>query len=294
MILSPPLLTQASALLAAGAYALAALWPARPAASGEASGREAPATSGGRRGRDMAWWLLAGGWLVHAVAIAADAVDWSTGVPVARFGFAPALSVTLWMVLAVYAWERLQLDSSVMRRSLAALAAFSVALAWLFPGQIQPRLAHGLAPLHWVLGVASYGLFGAALLHAVFWRLGERRLRQKTLGPAPGADLAAPAIPLLKLESLTLRFVMAGFVVLTATLVLGAMFAQPWRWDHKTLFSLMAWVVFAVLLAGRHWLGWRGRTAIGWLYAGSGLLLLAYVGSRFVLEVLLHRPAVSI
>jgi ABC-type uncharacterized transport system permease subunit len=60
-------------------------------------------------------------------------------------------------------------------------------------------------------------------------------------------------------------------------------------WDHKRVFTLLSWGVFAVLLTGRWRLGWRGRTATRMLYAGSGLLLLAYVGSRFVLEVLLHR-----
>ena len=60
-------------------------------------------------------------------------------------------------------------------------------------------------------------------------------------------------------------------------------------WDHKTVFSVLAWLVFAVLLAGRARFGWRGRQATRWLYTGTALLLLAYVGSRFVLEVVLHR-----
>ena len=55
------------------------------------------------------------------------------------------------------------------------------------------------------------------------------------------------------------------------------------------MFSVLSWVVFAVLLVGRWQLGWRGRTAVRILYAGSGLLMLAYVGSRFVMEVVLHR-----
>lgn len=280
MILSPTLLPLVATALAAGAYGLAALWPARAFPDGDAPRTHRP---------DQAWWLLAFGWLAHAVAIVSEAFDWSAPVAVARFGFAPALSVTLWLVLGIYAWERLQLDSPLIRRSLAVLAALTVVLALLYPGQDQPAIEHGLAPLHWVLGIASYGLFGAALLHAVMWRLAERRLRDKTVG----ASRKPPGIPLLKLESLTLRFVLAGFIVLTLTLVLGSLFAHPWRWDHKTLFSIMSWAVFAVLLAGRYWLGWRGKTAIGWLYAGSALLLLAYVGSRFVLEVLLHRPTLS-
>jgi len=81
----------------------------------------------------------------------------------------------------------------------------------------------------------------------------------------------------------------AGFVVLSATLLLGWYFSSPWQWDHKAVFSVLAWCVFAALLAGRRAFGWRGRLATRWLYLGAALLLLAYVGSRFVLEVLLHR-----
>jgi ABC-type uncharacterized transport system permease subunit len=288
MILSSALLSPLATLVASGAYALAALWPQRQDPAPDSSSHTL--AQGAPDGADAAWWLVALGWIAQGAAIGADAVDWSSTPLQARFGFAPALSVTLWIVLGVYALERLRLQSHVVRRALAALAAGSVVLAWLFPGQLHPRMGHGLAPLHWVMGLASYGLFGAALLHAVFLRLAERRMRHRS---APSA-LLTPGIPLLRLESLTLRFVSAGFVMLTMTLVLGALFAQPWRWDHKSVLSVMAWLVFAILLAGRHWLGWRGRTAIGWLYAGSALLLLAYVGSRFVLEVLLHRAPVAV
>ena len=55
------------------------------------------------------------------------------------------------------------------------------------------------------------------------------------------------------------------------------------------MLSLLGWAVFGALLAGRHWRGWRGQQATRWLYAGALLLLLAYAGSRFVLEVLLGR-----
>jgi ABC-type uncharacterized transport system permease subunit len=63
-----------------------------------------------------------------------------------------------------------------------------------------------------------------------------------------------------------------------------------WRWDHKTVFSMLAWATLATLLVGRWRLGWRGKTAARMLYVGAGLLLMGYVGSRFVLEVLLARP----
>ena len=125
------------------------------------------------------------------------------------------------------------------------------------------------------------------MLHAGLLSHAERqmRLRRGALPPTP------LGMPLLRLEKLTFRFVAAGFVVLSAALVLGWWFADPWRWDHKTVFSILAWGVFAGLLAGRRALGWRGRKATRWLYTGAGLLLLAYAGSRFVIEVLLRRAA---
>ena len=222
------------------------------------------------------------GWLAHAVAIVVDIAGLGTAVVGARFGFAPALSATVWLVLAVYGIESRFVTLPGVRRTLAWLGALAVVLAWTWPGELRPQALSRWAPLHWVLGIASYGLFGAAVLHGALLNRAERQLRQRSTAPAAG-------MPLLRLERLTFRFVAAGFVVLTAALLLGAWFASPWRWDHKTVFSMLGWVVFAALLAGRQAFGWRGPRATRWLYAGAGLLLLAYVGSRFVLEVLLHR-----
>ena len=229
------------------------------------------------------------GWLAHAVAIVVDIAGLCSDVVVARFGFAPALSMTLWLVLAVYVVESRFVPLPGARRTLALLGIVVVVLAWLFPGELRPQVASRWAPLHWVLGIASYGLFGAAVLHAAMLSRAERQMRPATVAVAG----AMKGMPLLRLESLTFRFVAAGFVVLSAALLLGAWFANPWRWDHKTVFSMLGWVVFAGLLAGRRTFGWRGPAATRWVYAGAALLLLAYVGSRFVLEVLLHRGSAA-
>jgi ABC-type uncharacterized transport system permease subunit len=106
------------------------------------------------------------------------------------------------------------------------------------------------------------------------------------------AEAASHGVPLLRLERLTFRFVGAGFVFLTAAIVLGVL-SDHWRWDHKAVFSVLGWLVFAGLLAGRSAFGWRGPRATRGVYAGAALLLLAYVGSRFVLEVVLQRPPAS-
>lgn len=283
MILSPALHTSWPAGLAVLAYLVAALWPVRP---------ERPAPQDDRG----VWLALTVAWLAQGIALALDIFPPEPGAS-SRFGFAPALSMTLWVVVGVYGLESRRLGWPSVRRGLAVLAMLAVAVAWLFPGQTQPDVTAIWAPVHWLTGLAAYGLIGAALLHAVFLRRAERQLRQRH-STLPSAHLTPPppapgalGMPLLQLESLTMKFVGAGFLMLSLTLALGAVFAQPWRWDHKTVFSMLSWVVFAILMVGRLRFGWRGRQASRWLLAGSGLLLLAYVGSRFVLEVLLSRAA---
>jgi ABC-type uncharacterized transport system permease subunit len=241
-----------------------------------------------RRWPDLA---LAVGWLAHGAALWLDVAGYGSAIPGARFGFAPALSATVWIVIAVHAIESRLLPLPAVRLLLALSATLAVLLAALYPGESRP-LATGSAPaaawlpLHWLMGVVSYGLFAVAVLHA--WLLDGAERRMRAAGPATAKT---GGVPLLQLERLTFRFVEIGFVVLSAALVLGVLLAERWRWDHKTVLSLLGWATFAVLIAGRHWRGWRGRRATRWVYAGALLLLLAYAGARFVLEVVLRRGA---
>lgn len=270
-----PSLQMGMLVVALLAYGLAA-WPHRAAAGGDGATTAAPASS---RSAAMA---LAMGWLMHLGVLVLDIGGLGPGGT--RLGFAPVLSATVWLVIAVHSIESRLVPLPPVRMGLAWAGIAAVLLAFLFPGEAR-RFATSLGPLHFVLGVASYGLFGAAVLHALLLDSAERRLKQRVPGRARSAGM-----PLLQLERLTFRFIEVGFVVLSATLLLGALAPTPWRWDHKTVFSVLAWLMFAGLIAGRHLRGWRGVRATRWLYAGTLLLLLAYVGSRFVFEVLLERP----
>jgi ABC-type uncharacterized transport system permease subunit len=228
---------------------------------------------------------LALGWLAHAITLAVDVLGVGAAIPGVRFGFAPALSATVWIVLAVHSVETRLLPLPAVRRVLALAGAVVVLLAAVFPGESRPHAGSAWLPLHWLLGVVSYGLFAVAVLHAWLLDTAERRLRSR----APQEPAAPGALPLLQLERLTFRFVEVGFLVLTIALLLGALMA-PGRWEpHKTVFALLGWATFAMLIGGRHLRGWRGRQATRWVYAGAAFLLLAYVGSRFVLEVILRR-----
>ena len=224
------------------------------------------------------------GWLTHLLVLVFDVSGLGQEQPGTRLGFAPVLSITVWLVVAVHTIESRFVPLPSVRMGLATAGAAAVVLAAAYPGEVR-RFASPLGPFHFVLGVASYGLVGAAVLHALLLDAAERRLkRYKGAGGVLG-------LPLMQLERLTYRFVEAGFAVLTFALVLGALAPGGWRFNHKSLLSVLAWLVFTVLLGGRRWWGWRGRVATRWLYVGAALLLLAYVGSRFVFEVLLGRSA---
>ena len=100
--------------------------------------------------------------------------------------------------------------------------------------------------------------------------------------------------PLLTMERLLFQIIFAGFVLLTLTLGSGILFSEelfgkPMQFTHKTTFGILSWIIFGALLTGRALYGWRGRVAMRWTLAGFLSLFLAYIGSKFVLEVLLQR-----
>lgn len=225
--------------------------------------------------------LMAAVWLLHGLALVS-----LLGVEPVRFGFATTLSVTAWLVFSVYSIETRLYPQLGTRWTLAGLGVPAVLLALVFPGSTYPTLHSNWLPLHWALGIASYGLLGVAVAHAWMMQRTEQLIRQ--------GHTATNALPLLALERLTFRFVGAAFVLLTLTLLAGWYFStvlptHGWAWTHKTVFTVLSWVALGVLLAGRRLWGWRGKLAVRMLYGAAGLLLLGYVGSRFVLEVVLHR-----
>jgi ABC-type uncharacterized transport system permease subunit len=143
--------------------------------------------------------------------------------------------------------------------------------------------------VHLLIAMFSYSLFTIASLHVLLMALLERRLHD---GSLPRALQGLP--PLLAMEALLFRIIWAGFVLLTATLATGVLYSEELfgraaRFNHKTVFGVLSWIIFAALLGGRHVYGWRGRVAVRWTLTGFLMLVLAYVGSKFVLEVILGR-----
>jgi ABC-type uncharacterized transport system permease subunit len=235
-------------------------------------------------------------WLFHGGALAADMI----GADTLRIGFALVLSATLWVSVGAYWLENRNISLDGLRILVLPSAAVAVLLPLLFPGSVVPLQGKSvLFPWHVAIAILAYSTLTIAAFHAVLMALQESRLHTPPGAAQSGwLDAAIDRLPaLLTMERLLFRLIAFGFSLLTLTVLSGIVFSEQlfgiaFRWDHKTVFTLLSWVLFGSLLAGRVWRGWRGKTALRFTLTGFATLLLAYVGSRFVLEVVLHRSIV--
>ncbi|TAK90713.1 MAG: inner membrane protein YpjD [Burkholderiaceae bacterium] len=213
-----------------------------------------------------------------------------------HFGFAYALSTMLWLGVLFYWLESFAVRLTALPLLLLPLAAAAALLPWMFPGGtgFVATDAWGFR-LHLLAAILAYSLLTMAALHAVLMTAQERRLHAAPSARASAWSRVLESLPpLLTMEKMLFRMLTLGFVLLTLTLLSGVLFAEvlwhrAFHLDHKTVFAVLSWLIFGALLLGRYRYGWRGRRALRWTLAGFAALMLAYVGSRFVLEVILHR-----
>ena len=142
---------------------------------------------------------------------------------------------------------------------------------------------------HLLIALLAYSLFTIASLHVLLMAVAEKHLHAHDVPP-----LLQTLPPLLTMEAVLFKILGGGFIFLTLTLATGALFSEelfgkPLTFTHKTVFGFMSWFIFGGLLLGRTLYGWRGRVAMRWTLAGFMALVLAYVGSRFVAEIILQR-----
>jgi ABC-type uncharacterized transport system permease subunit len=139
------------------------------------------------------------------------------------------------------------------------------------------------------VALLAFSVLSIAAVLAILLAVQERALRHRQFG-----NWLRALPPLTLTETLLFRLIAAGFVLLSLTLLTGILFVDDLLGQHlahKTVLSIIAWLVFGVLLYGRWRHGWRGRRAVNLTLIGMGVLLLAFFGSKFVLEVILHRGA---
>lgn len=208
-----------------------------------------------------------------------------------HFGFGPAVSLVVWLAVCFYWIETFYARLDGLHAMVIPAGLIGSVLPLIFPGEhILSNAGSPAFRAHFIIAMLSYSLFTLAALHAMLMAVAERQLHSgrltRTLANLP---------PLLTMETLLFRLIGIAFILLTLTLSSGVLFSevlfgQPFRLDHKTVFAIISWLLFGALLFGRRVWGWRGRVALRWTLAGFVALVLAYVGSRFVIEVLLGRP----
>ncbi len=206
-----------------------------------------------------------------------------------NLGFFNAVSLVALITVTVLLLATLQAPVENLGIPVFPLAALSILLLLLYPERhiITGAGTGWRLDTHILISLLSYSILGLAFLQALLLSVQERHLRNHRPG---GIIRSLP--PLQTMESLMFQMIGTGFALLTLALVTGVLFLQDifaQHLVHKTVLSMMAWCVFALLLWGRWRFGWRGRTAIRWTVGGFIFLMLAYFGSKLVLELILKR-----
>ncbi len=205
-------------------------------------------------------------------------------------GFFNAASLVALLMVALLLLTALRQPVENLGIPVLPLAAVTLALAAWNPG--DPRdITHTSwqLDLHILFSVLAYSLFALAAVQAVLLQVQDRHLRARRPG---GFIRALP--PLEVMEGLLFQMIATGFALLSAALLTGMVFLEDifaQHLVHKTVLSIISWFIFGTLLWGRWKFGWRGRTAIRWTLSGFVFLVLAYFGSKLVLELILHRNA---
>ncbi len=203
-------------------------------------------------------------------------------------GFFTIFSLVGWLVALLLLISTIRQPIECLGILVLPFTALALAL-----GQISDQhhyLAHTLdsgLKFHIIISILAYSLLSIAMVQALLLYIQDAQLHNKHPG---GFIRSLP--PLQTMETLLFRMIGLGFIVLSVSLISGMVFIDDLfaqHLVHKTVLSIIAWLLFAVLLGGRWQFGWRGRIAIRWAMSGFIMLMLAYFGSKFVIELILQQ-----
>ena len=166
------------------------------------------------------------------------------------------------------------------------VVALSLILKIGLPSPVTPSLSEPALEWHVLLSLSAYSFLMLAAVQSIILAIQEKQLHQRH-----AAGLMRKLPPLQTMESYLFQLLITGFILLSLGLITGFMFVQnlfAQHLLHKTILSMIAWCIFAALLWGRQDYGWRGKTAVKWTLVGFICLLLAYIGSKLMLEYIMR------
>lgn len=246
-----------------------------------AGGLARPLLSGGQPLNRLALGLAGAAVLIHAgilLGMHRGALD---------LHFFAALSLVAFVVSALTLLVNATRPVAALGVIVFPLTAVLIAVDSFLAPSTQPQSMDWQIKLHVTMALLAFGVLSIAAVLAILLAFQERALRHRQFG-----HWLRALPPLTLTETLLFRLISAGFVLLTLTLLTGVLFVDNLFGQHlvhKTVLSIVAWLVFGVLLYGRWRHGWRGARAVNLTLIGMAVLLLAFFGSKAVLELALHR-----
>ncbi|MCP4040873.1 MAG: cytochrome c biogenesis protein CcsA [Gammaproteobacteria bacterium] len=205
-----------------------------------------------------------------------------------NLGFFNAVSLVSWVIVVLLLLAAISKPVENLGLLVLPVAAMALLLSISFQSQhYLPRDAGFGLEIHIILAIIAYSLLTIAALQSLLLAFQDYQLRHKH----PGGILRALP-PLQTMETLLFQLITLGFFLLSLAVISGMMFLEDMfaqRVAHKTILSILAWVIFATLLWGRYRFGWRGRVAIRWSIGGFVALMLAFFGSKLVIELILQH-----
>jgi ABC-type uncharacterized transport system permease subunit len=208
-----------------------------------------------------------------------------------NLGFSNALIATSFFSILIFWILNFNKNFNYLQPFLLIPSAFLLIIHPLFVS--NHFLTTDLSPLfmtHIAIALLAYSLFTFSAYVAIFILIFEKKLHQKKK-----IDMILSGFqPLIEMENFLFNINKFGFILLTITLLSGILFSEqlfgtPLQLNHKTVFSILAWLIYGLLLVGKRLYGWRGRNSIYISLTAFVFLLLSYLGSKFVLEIILHR-----
>jgi ABC-type uncharacterized transport system permease subunit len=229
--------------------------------------------------------LILGGFAIslHAILLYQSIVT-PSGL---NFGFFNAASMMVWMIaLLLLTTIKHRVENLIL--VIFPIAAITIGVETYFHTEyiLAPNQALGVS-FHILSSIIAYSLLNISALQAIFLAFQDYQLRHKH----PISVIKALP-PLQVMEKLLYQIIALGFIWLSLSLITGVVFIDnlfAQHLVHKTILSVIAWSVFAILLWGHFSYGWRGKTTIRWTLIGFAVLMLGYFGSKLVLEFILHR-----
>lgn len=199
----------------------------------------------------------------------------------------PMLLLVSWLITAIAIGSLVAEPVENLLALLLPLDAAVLVAAALLPGHHPAPPLHPGISLHILSSILGYSILCLTALQSIMLGLQERLLKSRR-----HSALLEALPPLQTMERLLFQGIWIGMALLTLSIASGAWFIEnlfAQHLVHKTVFSIAAWLIFAVLLLGRHRFGWRGTTAVRWTLWGVAALALAFIGTQVVRELILHR-----